>query len=50
MDYKVQRIYSLMLVRYKKLTALKDAEEALEALIDFKQRYPGLKCAYWVPK
>ena len=50
MDYKVQRIYSLMLARPEKKAALIDAKNALKSLIDFKRRYPTHKCLYWTVK
>lgn len=50
MDYKVQRIYVLMLAKEKYEGAELDAVKTLKALIDFKRRYPTRKCSFWVPK
>jgi hypothetical protein len=50
MDYKVSKIYSLMLSNYKKLGYEVEAEGTLKALVEFKQRHPTRKCLYWVAK
>jgi hypothetical protein len=50
MDYKVAKIYVLMLARETHQHSESDAKETLRALIDFKHRYPTRKCIYWVPK
>ena len=53
MDYKVRRIYLLILSKDPsnwKVTDCVEAKKTLKSLIDFKRRYPTRKCLAWVPK